>query len=112
MKVGEERCVVADYRMTSVPQQSNQLLSLGEKIASSPSTIFRQHEKVRIKTMQVEEQPKKIKPNLLTANIFPVNCAPNCNEQFRFAISDMYLKSTEVIQSKIYPGCIINLVEI
>ena len=50
--------MLADHRMTSVRQQSDQLLSLGgKKIASSPLTVFRQREKVRMKTVQeVEEQ--------------------------------------------------------
>ena len=58
MKVREENCMLPDCRMTSVRQQLDHLLSLGgRKIAASPSTIFHQCEKVRMKTVQeVKEQ--------------------------------------------------------
>ena len=59
IKVSEESGMLADRRKKkNVRQQSEQLLSLGSnKIAPTQSTIFRQREKVSIKTLQeVEEQ--------------------------------------------------------
>ena len=42
--VTEESCILADRRLTSIRQQSDQLLAVvgSEKIAASPSTIFLQ----------------------------------------------------------------------
>ena len=52
--VTEESCILADRRLTSIRQQSDQLLSVvgSEKIAASPSTIFRKREQCRLKALR------------------------------------------------------------
>ncbi|CAK8684380.1 unnamed protein product [Clavelina lepadiformis] len=51
--VNQEMCMLADRRMTSIRQHSDQLRSLArEKIAASPTTIFRRREKVRMKALE------------------------------------------------------------
>ena len=52
--VTEESCILADRRLTSIRQQSDQLLAVvgSEKIAASPSTIFRKREQCRLKAFR------------------------------------------------------------
>ena len=52
--VTEESCILADRRLTSIRQQSDQLLSVvsSEKIAASPSTIFCKREQCRLKALR------------------------------------------------------------
>ena len=52
--VTEESCILVDRRLTSIRQQSDQLLSVSgsEKIAASPSTIFRKREQCRLKALR------------------------------------------------------------
>ena len=52
--VTEESCILVDRRLTSIHQQSDQFLSVSgsEKIAASPSTIFRKREQCRLKALQ------------------------------------------------------------
>ena len=52
--VSEESCILADRRLTSVCQQSDQLLSVvgSEKIAASPSAIFHEREQCRLKALR------------------------------------------------------------
>ena len=55
-EVSSESCTFADRRLTSIRQQSDQLLSVvGSEIAASPSTIFRKREKVRISALSDAE---------------------------------------------------------
>ena len=46
--ITEESCILADRRMTSLRQQSDQLLSVvgPENIAASASTVYRHREKM------------------------------------------------------------------
>ena len=50
----EESCILGDRRLTSIRQQFDQLLSVvnTEKIAPSPSTIFRKREQCRLKALR------------------------------------------------------------
>ena len=52
--VTEESCILADRRLTSIRQQSDQLLSVvgSEEIAASPSTIFCKREQCRLKALR------------------------------------------------------------
>ena len=53
IKVSKESCILADRRMTSIRQQSDQLLAYGgAAIAASPTTVFRNREKSRMKTLE------------------------------------------------------------
>ena len=55
-KVSAESCILADRRLTSIRQQSDQLLSVaGSAIAASPSTIFREREKIRMTALKNSE---------------------------------------------------------
>ena len=55
-KVCAESCILADRRLTSIRQQSDQLLSVaGSAIAASPSTIFREREKIRMTALKNSE---------------------------------------------------------
>ena len=51
--VSDESCILADRRMTSLRQQSDQLLSVvdKDKISASVSTVYRRREKVRMKAL-------------------------------------------------------------
>ena len=55
--ITEESCILADRRMTSLRQQSDQLLSVvgPENIAASASTVYRHREKMRMKALQRSE---------------------------------------------------------
>ena len=58
--VSSESCTFADRRLTSIRQQSDQLLSVvGSEIAASPSTIFRKREKVRMSALSDAEAKLK-----------------------------------------------------
>ena len=50
----EQSCILADSRMTSLRQQSDQLLSVigDDNIAASSSTVYRHREKARMKALQ------------------------------------------------------------
>ena len=50
----EENCILTDRRLTSIRQQSDQLLSVmgSESIAALPSTIFCKREQCRLKALQ------------------------------------------------------------
>ena len=52
--VTEQSCILADRRMTSLRQQSDQLLSVigADNIAASSSTVYRHREKARMKALQ------------------------------------------------------------
>ena len=52
--VTEESCILADRRLTSIRQQSDQILSVvgSENIAASPSTIFCKREQCRLKALR------------------------------------------------------------
>ena len=59
-EVSSESCSLADRRLTSIRQQSDQLLSVvGSEIAASPSTIFRKREKVRMSALSDAEAKLK-----------------------------------------------------
>ena len=59
-EVSSESCTLADRRLTSIRQQSDQLLSVvGSEIAASPSTIFRKREKVRMSALRDAEAKLK-----------------------------------------------------
>jgi len=56
-KLSLDSCMLADRRMTSIRQQSEQLLSLeGTSIAASPTTVFYNREKTRMRALQEAEQ--------------------------------------------------------
>ena len=52
--VTKESCILGDRRLTSIRQQSDKLLSVvnTEKIAASPTTIFRKREQCRLKALR------------------------------------------------------------
>ena len=55
-KVSAESCILADRRLASIRQQSDQLLSVaGSAIAASPSTLFREREKIRMTALKNSE---------------------------------------------------------
>ena len=64
--VSEESCVLADRRMTSIRQQSDQLTSLVDRgsISASPATIHRRREAVRMKSMTLSEAKLDAAPAL------------------------------------------------
>ena len=55
--ITEDSCILADRRMTSLRQQSDQILSVvgPENIAASASTVYRHREKMRMKALQRSE---------------------------------------------------------
>ena len=55
--ITEESCILADRRMTSLRQQSDQLLSAvgPENIAASAFTVYRYRQKMRMKALQRSE---------------------------------------------------------
>ena len=51
--INEKSCNLADRRLTSIRQQSDQLLSaFGDKIAASPTAVYRKRERFRMKALE------------------------------------------------------------
>ena len=57
IRVTKESCILADRRMASIRQQSDQLQSVidRKKIAASPATVYRRREEVRMKALANSE---------------------------------------------------------